>query len=103
MKTVSNIRPEQTFIEIFASDKCNVLFAENVEENDNEYEYDLYVLKNISYHENLENNINSNRTEWLQMAMDKENEVIYTEEQKIQQMITDAQIETLEIIMGGNA
>ncbi len=107
MKTTSYTMPEATEVERISANKCNILFAENIEEKtDGEgekyYEYDLYILKNYTYHDNLESNIDSMREEWLQMAIDKENEPHYTDEQKIQQMITDSQLETLEIIMGVN-
>ncbi len=121
MQAESTIKPPVTakfLIEQTGNGKCSVHFYENIEqktteEGDTIYSYDVYVLDVIPYHENLENNIKTNKAAWLQAAKDKENaEPEYTEAQRLQQDITDLMLENIEqgqqitdlelLIMGGN-
>lgn len=110
MYTESTIKPPiqlKFMIEETLNGKCIVHMYENIQHYENEngdtiYTYDEYMIDNVDYHENLKDNIKRNKELWLNIAKEKENEVEYTEEQKIQQAITDAQLETLEIILGGD-
>lgn len=121
MKAESTIKPPVTskfLIEQTGNGKCNVHFYENIEQRitedgDTLYSFDWYVLENIRYHDNLENNIKENKDVWLKAAKDKENaEPEYTEIQRLQQDITDLMLESIEqgqqitdlelLIIGGN-
>lgn len=75
MKTESTVTPPESMflIERTENNKCNIHMYENVMENTSEgsetiYSYDLYVIKNIPFHDNLENNITECFDEWLTMA-----------------------------------
>lgn len=75
MKTISTVKPpfSMFLIEQTKNGKCNLLFFENVkkteENNENiRYEYDLYILKDVIFHDNLEKNILKNINAWMKMA-----------------------------------
>lgn len=105
MRAESTIKPPVSLkfaIEKTSNRKCNVHFFENVEEHTSEdgetiYTYDVYVLKEIPYHENLKNNIEAQKSKWLEIAKAKEDEEPeYTEVQLLQQEITDQMLENIE-------
>lgn len=105
MRAESTIKPPVSLkfaIEKTGNCKCNVHFFENVEEHTNEdgdtiYTYDVYILKGIPYHDNLKNNIETQKSKWLEIAKAKEDEEPnYTEVQLLQQEITDQMLENIE-------
>lgn len=118
MKTSSYIKPSEPLKLDIKGSTCNIFFYNNINTSTDEYgntiyQYDLYVLYDIPYHNNLEKNITSAFDLWLEKAIDKENaEPEYTEEQRLQQEVTDLMIENIEqgqqitdlelLILGGN-
>lgn len=120
MKTESTVKPpESAFtIERLKCGKCNVHLFENIEKTTNTYgdtiyTYDLYILRDIRYHNKLGENMEAYYTKWLEKAKAAENEEpAYTEIQRLQQDMTDLMLENIEqgqyitelelLIMGGN-
>ncbi len=105
MQTESTIKPPiqlRFIIEETGNGKCNIHFYENIEQTTNKggdtvYTYDLYILKDMRYHANLKNNIKANKAKWLAMAIAAENAAPeYSESQRLEQEITDLQIENIE-------
>ena len=109
MKTVSNIKPNDTFkIEKINNNKCEIVFFTNVKEIEQEneagalikqYEYDLYRLEAI-YRDNLASQIENNYDVWLNHAMlqeenqvtplsDKEKIKMLEQENKVQDEMID--------------
>ena len=95
MKTHSDIMPETLKINRLNIHNAEILLAENIEKTGEKYEYDLYTLT-IPYRENLESAIRENPDVWLAYAKARQNEVVYTSEQLMQQEITDLQLENIE-------
>lgn len=95
MKTQSDVMPDVFKINKLKRGDVEILLADNIERIDDKYEYDLYTLT-IPYRKNLESAIRSNPDVWLAFAKAKQNEVVYTQEQLLQQEITDLQLENIE-------
>ena len=105
MRAESTVKPPvnlRFIIEQTGGGRCNIHFYENIEEATNDeggkiYAYDVYILRDIPYHENLKANIKAKRDEWLETAKAKEAEAPeYTELQLLQQEITDLMLESIE-------
>lgn len=75
MKAQSNVKPNQYEIENINGDRCDILFATNiVQEEDNEnviYKFELYGL-NACYKENIQTDIEENFEEYLNAAKNYE-------------------------------
>lgn len=102
MRTESTVKPpEELFlIEMTDGGKCNVHLYESVGEKETEggdtlYEYGLYILHDIRFHESLGKNIAENTEAWLEKAKEKA-EAEYTERQMTEQEITDLMLESIE-------
>jgi len=104
VRAESTVKPPQAkfLVEQTSDDKCNVHMYENVKQVTNEegeklYEYDVYVLEGIPYHDRLSANIAAAKSAWLERAKSKEDEPPqYTPLQLAEQNITDLQIENIE-------
>lgn len=81
MKAESTIKPAQFKIE-GEGEYVNVRFYANIttkekedpEDNTTIWEYDEYLLQSIRNRPNLKETIKDNYSDWLQMAIEKENE-----------------------------
>ena len=88
-KTSSSERPENPFIiENKKNGNCTVLFFDNIEEYEvtNEdgttsinYRYDLYVMENVAFRENLADIIQENLLSWLELAKEQDKEKVGNE------------------------
>lgn len=80
MRAESTVKPPMSLkftLEETGNGKCNVHMYENIEEKTTEegdtlYTYDVYILKDIPYHDNLENNISDKMSAWLDTAKKQE-------------------------------
>lgn len=95
MKAQSELKPKDFKISKFNNRSAEVLFTDNVISTENGFEYDLYALT-LPYRENLESAIRANPEVWLEYAKQRQNEVVYTSEQLMQQEITELQLENIE-------
>lgn len=98
MKTQSTIKPPLSgfLIEQINGNKCNVHIYENVIYDGDIYEYDLYILENIPYHDRLGENIETSKTAWVEMAKGK-----LTPEPTIEERLQALETMELERILGG--
>lgn len=85
--------PESGFWIEEAGEKCNVHFYENVIEEDG-YEFDWYVIRNVNFHLGLKESIEKRFNEWLEIAKKGEEEE-FDEIQLIEQSITELEIENI--------
>lgn len=93
VKTYSNIRPEKNFsIENIENGKCTVLFFDNIQEeeqvnesvenqNNVSYSYDMYEME-VSYRENLSEEIEENFEKWLDDAKQQDYNKVAAEVRK---------------------
>lgn len=101
MKTQSNIRPNTVKVNNLGNGQAEILISANIAEVDNEqegyigYKYDLYII-NAPYRDNLYESVMQNLEAWTELAKQKENEVIYTDKQLLEQRLTDIELNCIE-------
>ena len=82
-KTYSSDRPQQPYIiDNIRNGKCTILFFDNIieidgsEENEKQYCYDLYIVEDVTYRDNLSETIFENLSDWLADAKEQDREKV---------------------------